>query len=59
MRETAIRRNYSRASRAIDVVAHPDVLVCGAGCAGIGAAVAAARTGARTMVVDMHLLIMA
>ena len=42
-------RNYSRA---IDVVARPDVLVCGAGCAGIGAAVAAARTGARTMVVD-------
>jgi hypothetical protein len=41
--------NYARA---IDVVAQPDVLVCGAGCAGIGAAVAAARTGARTMVVD-------
>jgi glycine/D-amino acid oxidase-like deaminating enzyme len=42
-------RNYSRA---IDVVARPDVLVCGAGCAGIGAAVAAARIGARTMVVE-------
>jgi 2-polyprenyl-6-methoxyphenol hydroxylase-like FAD-dependent oxidoreductase len=39
-------------SRSIDVVARPDVLVCGAGCAGIGAAVAAARSGARTMVVD-------
>jgi len=39
-------------SRAIDVVARPDVLVCGAGCAGIGAAVAAARIGARTMVVE-------
>jgi hypothetical protein len=34
-----MRRNYSRA---VDVVARPDVLVCGAGCAGIGAAVAAA-----------------
>lgn len=34
------------------VVARPDVLVCGAGLAGIGAAVAAARGGARTMVVD-------
>src|SRR5262249_36377601 len=30
----------------------PDVLVCGAGCAGIGAAVAAARSGASTLVVE-------
>ena len=34
------------------VVARPEVIVCGAGLAGIGAAVAAARGGARTMVID-------
>ncbi len=34
------------------IVARPEVLVCGAGLAGIGAAVAAARGGARTMVID-------
>ena len=39
-------------SRQIPVVANPDVLVCGAGLAGIGAAVAAARGGASTMVVE-------
>ena len=39
-------------SRTIPVIATPDVLVCGAGLAGIGAAVAAARGGARTMVVE-------
>ncbi len=36
------------------VVATPDVLVCGAGLAGIGAAVAAARGGAKTMVVERN-----
>jgi 2-polyprenyl-6-methoxyphenol hydroxylase-like FAD-dependent oxidoreductase len=33
-------------------VAEPDVLVCGAGCAGLAAAVAAARMGASTMAVE-------
>jgi hypothetical protein len=39
-------------SKSLDVTLKPDVLVCGAGLAGIGAAVAAARAGAKTMVVE-------
>jgi hypothetical protein len=39
-------------TRDLPVLAEPDVLVCGAGCAGIGAAVSAARSGAATMVID-------
>jgi len=38
--------------RNLDVVAEPDVLVCGAGCAGVGAAIAAAEMGARVMIVE-------
>ncbi len=39
-------------SKTLPVLATPDVLVCGAGCAGVGAAVAAARNGAQTLVVE-------
>ena len=39
-------------SRTLPVVAEPDLLVCGTGLAGIGAAVAAARNGATVMAVD-------
>ncbi len=39
-------------SKQIPIIATPDVLVCGAGLAGIGAAVAAARSGAKTMVIE-------
>ncbi|MEZ4861991.1 MAG: FAD-dependent oxidoreductase [Caldilineaceae bacterium] len=41
-------------AKTLPVVARPDVLVCGAGLAGIGAAVAAARGGAQTMVVERN-----
>ena len=41
-------------SKDIPVIAAPDVLVCGAGLAGIGAAVSAARSGASTMVVERN-----
>ena len=39
-------------SRTIDRVYEPDILVCGLGPAGIGAAVASARMGLRTMAVE-------
>jgi glycine/D-amino acid oxidase-like deaminating enzyme len=39
-------------SKTLEVTLRPDVLVCGAGVAGLGAAVAAARTGASTLVVE-------
>ncbi|MEZ4714181.1 MAG: FAD-dependent oxidoreductase [Caldilineaceae bacterium] len=39
-------------SKQIPIMAAPEVLVCGAGLAGIGAAVAAARGGAQTMIID-------
>ncbi len=41
-------------SRTLPVVNDVDVLVCGGGPAGVAAAVAAARTGARTSLIEMH-----
>ncbi len=38
--------------RAVPVAGHSDVLVCGAGPAGIGAALAAARAGAKTQLIE-------
>jgi hypothetical protein len=38
--------------KTVPVIAEPDVLVVGAGPAGIAAAISAARTGARTMIVE-------
>ena len=41
--------NYSKS---VEIIAKPDVLVCGIGCAGIAATVAAARMGVKTMGVE-------
>jgi len=38
--------------RQLDVLAEPEVLVCGIGCAGIAAALAAARMGAKTLAIE-------
>ncbi|MBR2373998.1 MAG: FAD-dependent oxidoreductase, partial [Lentisphaeria bacterium] len=43
---------YHEESRDIPIVAEPDILVAGAGPAGIGAAVAAARNGAKVMLIE-------
>lgn len=41
-------------TKQLPIIATPDVLVCGGGLAGIGAAVAAARQGAHTMLVERN-----
>jgi len=38
--------------REIPVIAEFDVVVCGGGCAGVGAAISAARQGAKTLVIE-------
>lgn len=46
-------RQFVEQSRAIPVAGKTDVLVCGAGPAGIAAAVAAARAGASVQLIEM------
>jgi hypothetical protein len=45
---------FSEPERDIPVVEETDVVVCGAGPAGVCAAIAAARTGARTRLIELH-----
>ena len=43
---------YHEDARDIPIIAEPEILVTGAGPAGIGAAIAAARSGAKVMLIE-------
>lgn len=47
-------KQVSESARDIDVVAEYDVIVCGGGPAGIAAAIAAGRNGAKTCLIETH-----
>lgn len=50
----ARQTTFSEPARTVPVVREVDVIVCGGGPAGIGAALAAARTGARVQLIEVH-----
>ena len=47
-------RTWSEPARDLPILGHPDVLVVGAGSAGVSAAVAAARRGAETWLIERY-----
>ena len=52
--QNAQAETVHEASRKVPVAGSPDVLVCGGGPAGIAAALTAARSGARTLLIERH-----
>ena len=45
---------YQEAGRTVPIADNSDVVVCGGGPAGVAAALAAARTGAKTRLIESH-----
>jgi len=52
--QTEAMRTWSEPARDLPILGHPDVLVVGAGSAGVSAAVAAARRGAETWLIERY-----